>query len=51
LSQRRNAQHPTGEREAFDRMMLMRSREFAHLQARELCDRIVAPDATGFTIH
>lgn len=49
--QRRAAQHPTGEREAFDRMTLMHSPEFAQLQARKLRDHVVAPGATGFTIH
>ena len=49
--QRRTAQHPTGEREAFDRMMLMHSPEFARLQAHKLRDRIVARGAMGFTIH
>ena len=49
--QRRTAQHPTGEREAFDRMTLMHSPEFAQLQAHKLRDHIVAPGATGLTIH
>ena len=49
--QRRTAQHPTGEREAFDRMTLMHSPEFAQLQARKLRDHIVAPDAMGLAIH
>lgn len=48
---RRTAQHPTGEREAFDRMMLMHSPEFAQLEARKLRAHIIAPGATGFTIH
>jgi tetratricopeptide (TPR) repeat protein len=48
---RRTAQHPTGEREAFDRMTLMHSPAFAQHQARGLRDHIVAPGATGFTIH
>ena len=51
VAQRRSAQHPTGEREAFDRMMLMHSREFAQLQAHKLRDQFVAPGATGLTIH
>jgi tetratricopeptide (TPR) repeat protein len=49
--QRRMAQHPTGEREAFERMTLMHSREFAQLEAHKLRDHIVAPGATGGTIH
>jgi len=49
--QRRIAQHPTGDREAFDRMTLMHSREFAQLQARTLRDHLVAPGAMGLTIH
>jgi len=48
---RRTAQPPTGEREAFERMTLMHSPEFAHIEARKLRDHIVAPGATGFTIH
>lgn len=49
--QRRTAQHPTGEREAFDRMTLMHSLEFAQLQARKLRDHIVALGALGLTIQ
>ena len=49
--QRRMAQHPTGEREAFDRMTLMHSREFAQIEAHKLRDHIVAPRATGVTLH
>ena len=49
--QRRTAQHPTGEREAFDRMTLMHSPEFAQLQAHKLRDQFAAPGATGLTIH
>lgn len=49
--QRRTAQHPTGEREAFDRMTLMHSPEFAQLEAHKLRDYTAAPGAAGFTIH
>ncbi len=49
--QRRTKQHPTGEREAFERMTLMHSREFANAEARKLRDLVLAPGATGFTIH
>jgi tetratricopeptide (TPR) repeat protein len=49
--QRRTAQHPTGEREAFDRMTRMHSREFAQIEAHKLRDLIVVPGATGVTIH
>jgi len=49
--QRRMAQHPTGEREAFDRMTLMHSPEFAALEAHKLRDHIARPAATGLTIH
>lgn len=38
---RRHDQHPKGEREAFDRMQLMHSREFANAEARKLRDPIV----------
>lgn len=34
VAARRNAQHPTGEREAFDRMQLMQTPEFARNEAR-----------------
>jgi len=37
-------QHPTGEREAFDRMQLMRSPEFAKAEAWRLHD-LLAPGA------
>ncbi len=42
-------QHPTGEREAFDRMQLMRSREFARAEASKLGDLIpgAAPAPTS----
>ena len=40
---RRNQQHPTGGREAFDRMTLMRSRPFAHAEAVELRDLLGMP--------
>jgi tetratricopeptide (TPR) repeat protein len=49
--QRRIAQHPTGEREALDRMMLMHSPEFAQREARKLRDHIAAPGSREFTIH
>jgi tetratricopeptide (TPR) repeat protein len=49
--ERRMAQHPTGEREAFERMTLMHSREFAQTEAHRLRDYIAGPGATGFTIH
>lgn len=39
-------QHRTGEREAFDRMQLMRSRPFAEAEAGKLRD-LVAPDGIG----
>ncbi len=38
---RRHEQHPTGKREAFDRMQLMHSREFAIAEARKLRVRTV----------
>lgn len=40
---RRNQQHPTGAREAFDRMTLMRSRPFAHAESVELRDLLGMP--------
>ena len=49
--QRRSKQHPTGERESFERMTLMHSREFAEAEAQKLRDHIVAPGVTGFTLH
>jgi hypothetical protein len=47
---RRNEQHPTGEREAFDRMMLMFSREFANAEAGKLLDLVNAP-RTRAAVH
>ena len=45
-------QHQTGEREAFDRMQRMRSREFAEAEAGKLRDRLGAPRVgAGFSIH
>lgn len=45
-------QHRTGEREAFDRMQHMRSREFAEAEARKLHDLVGAPRiAAGISIH
>ncbi|OFW28747.1 MAG: hypothetical protein A3H97_21520 [Acidobacteria bacterium RIFCSPLOWO2_02_FULL_65_29] len=45
-------QHRTGEREAFDRMQLMRSPEFAKAEAAKLRDLIAAPGAgAGRVIH
>jgi tetratricopeptide (TPR) repeat protein len=43
-------QHPTGEREAFDQMQLMRSPEFAETEAGKLRDLVPAPRA-GVSIH
>jgi hypothetical protein len=40
-----HAQHPTGEREAFDRMRVMRSPEFAQAEAWKLRDLLVARGA------
>jgi tetratricopeptide (TPR) repeat protein len=37
---RRNAQHPTGEREAFDRMQLMHTPEFARTEARAIIEEM-----------
>jgi len=48
---RRNEQHPTGEREAFDRMMLMHSREFANAEARKLRDLVVPPASAVVAGH
>jgi len=48
---RRNEQHPTGEREAFDRMMLLRSREFANAEAGKLQDLVNAPRSTRAVVH
>lgn len=45
-------QHRTGEREAFDRMRVMRSPEFAQAEAWKLRDLIAAPRAgVGVSIH
>lgn len=45
-------QHPTGEREAFDRMQLMRSPEFAKAEAWKLRDLLAAPRfGAGVSIH
>jgi len=49
--QRRTMQHPTGEREAFDRIRLMHSPEFAQREAQKLRDHIAAPGSMEFTIH
>jgi hypothetical protein len=38
-------QHPTGEREAFDRMNLLRSPEFAKAEAWKLRDLVSTPGA------
>jgi tetratricopeptide (TPR) repeat protein len=38
VGRRRMAQHPKGEREAFDRMMLMRTIEFSRAEATKLSD-------------
>lgn len=40
-------QHPIGEREAFDRMQLMHSREFADAEARKLRDFAVPGGGIG----
>ena len=48
---RRNEQHAHDERAAFDRMMLMHSPGFANGEARKLRDHVLAPGATGLTIH
>jgi hypothetical protein len=40
--QRWHEQHPTGDREAFDQMHRMRSRQFAQLEARRLRDLLWA---------
>lgn len=48
---RRSEQHPTGNREAFDRMTLMHTREFAVAQARELRDLVGRRGAEGPGIH
>ena len=40
--QRRGEQHPTGERDAFDRMMHMRSIEFAHEAAERVRPEVMA---------
>jgi tetratricopeptide (TPR) repeat protein len=48
---RRNEQHAKGGREAFDRMTLMRSREFANAEARKLRDLIVGPGTRGVALH
>jgi tetratricopeptide (TPR) repeat protein len=47
-----HAQHPAGEREAFDRMRVMRSPEFAQTEAWKLRDLLAAPRAgAGVSIH
>ncbi len=48
---RRNEQHPTGKREAFDRMLLMHSREFANAEAGKLQDLVAAPRSARRAIH
>ncbi len=45
-------QHRTGEREAFDRMRVMRSPEFAKAEAGQLRDLLAAPYVgAGVSIH
>jgi hypothetical protein len=47
-----HAQHPTGEREAFDRMQEMRAPEFAQAEAWKLRDLVAAPrTGGGVSIH
>jgi hypothetical protein len=47
-----HAQHPTGEREAFDRMRVLRSPEFAQAEAWKLRDLVVAPRVgAGVSVH
>lgn len=49
---RRHEQHPTGEREAFDRMQRMHSLRFAQAEARKLQDLLGAPRfVAGVAIH
>ena len=49
---RRHEQHPIREREAFDRMQLMRSLEFAKAEAWKLRDLLPAPRVgAGVSIH
>ena len=43
VEERWRRQHPTGEREAFDRMMLMRAPEFARAEATRLHDLVERP--------
>ncbi len=51
VASRRKEQHRTEERKAFDRMISMRSIEFAKVQAHELRDHAVAPGVAGLAIH
>lgn len=44
-------QHRTGEREAFDRMQLMRSLDFATAEAAKLRDLVAIPGLHGITTH
>jgi hypothetical protein len=45
-------QHPTGEREAFDRMQRMRSLEFAKTEAAKLRDLLAPPRVSAsVSIH
>ena len=45
-------QHRTGEREAFDRMRVMRSTEFAKAEVAKLRDLLAAPHVgAGVSIH
>jgi hypothetical protein len=44
--QRRREQHPTGEREAFDRMTRMRTLPFAEERARQIAEGLGLPEDT-----
>lgn len=44
-------QHPTGEREAFDRMQLMRTRELANAEARNLLDLVETDGRRTSVLH
>jgi tetratricopeptide (TPR) repeat protein len=46
-----HAQHPTGEREAFDRMNHLKSREFAVAEAHKLRDLVGTPGKRGVAVH
>lgn len=46
-----HAQHPTGEREAFDRMNRLKSREFAIAEAQKLSDLVDMPRTRSIAVH